>query len=65
MDTRTGRIISLEDAETLRRSLRDRQFIQPMVIPPTKKQMRRGKVGRNDPCPCGSKKKFKRCCLTV
>jgi uncharacterized protein len=21
-----------------------------------------GKVGRNDPCPCGSGKKFKRCC---
>jgi hypothetical protein len=23
----------------------------------------RGKVGRNDPCPCGSGKKFKKCCL--
>jgi len=22
-----------------------------------------GKVGRNDPCPCGSGKKFKKCCL--
>ena len=22
-------------------------------------------VGRNDPCPCGSGKKFKKCCLTV
>jgi uncharacterized protein YecA (UPF0149 family) len=21
------------------------------------------KTGRNDPCPCGSKKKFKKCCL--
>ena len=21
-----------------------------------------GKVGRNDPCPCGSRKKYKRCC---
>jgi preprotein translocase subunit SecA len=21
-----------------------------------------GRVGRNDPCPCGSGKKFKRCC---
>lgn len=20
------------------------------------------KVGRNDPCPCGSEKKFKKCC---
>jgi uncharacterized protein YecA (UPF0149 family) len=22
----------------------------------------RQKVGRNDPCPCGSGKKFKKCC---
>jgi uncharacterized protein YecA (UPF0149 family) len=22
-----------------------------------------GKMGRNDPCPCGSGKKYKRCCL--
>lgn len=21
------------------------------------------KVGRNDPCPCGSNKKYKKCCL--
>lgn len=21
------------------------------------------KVGRNEPCPCGSEKKFKKCCL--
>ncbi|MBN2579118.1 MAG: SEC-C domain-containing protein [Pirellulales bacterium] len=27
---------------------------------PRKHHMRR--VGRNDPCPCGSGKKFKRCC---
>ncbi|MBV8093832.1 MAG: SEC-C domain-containing protein [Acetobacteraceae bacterium] len=23
---------------------------------------RRTKIGRNDPCPCGSGRKFKRCC---
>ena len=23
------------------------------------------KVGRNDPCPCGSGKKYKKCCLTI
>lgn len=23
------------------------------------------KVGRNDPCPCGSGKKHKKCCLTA
>ena len=25
-------------------------------------QMKRVKVGRNDPCPCGSGKKYKNCC---
>ena len=25
---------------------------------------RRHKVGRNDPCPCGSQRKFKKCCAT-
>jgi preprotein translocase subunit SecA len=32
--------------------------------PPKKKPVRRGegKVGRNDPCPCGSGKKHKKCC---
>lgn len=29
---------------------------QPAPLP------RRSKVGRNDPCPCGSGKKYKRCC---
>jgi len=23
----------------------------------------KGRPGRNDPCPCGSGKKFKRCCI--
>ena len=26
-------------------------------------QRRAGKIGRNDPCPCGSGKKYKKCCL--
>lgn len=29
-------------------------FGTPYIAPP--------KIGRNDPCPCGSKKKFKKCC---
>ena len=26
-------------------------------------QVRRVKIGRNDPCPCGSGRKFKKCCI--
>ena len=29
------------------------------AAPPTKREA--DKVGRNDPCPCGSGKKYKRC----
>ncbi len=25
--------------------------------------IRRTKIGRNDPCPCGSGRKFKKCCV--
>jgi preprotein translocase subunit SecA len=31
--------------------------------PPKAQPVRRGrKVGRNEPCPCGSGKKYKKCC---
>ncbi len=33
------------------------------LAPPPGQTARRVKVGRNDPCPCGSGKKFKKCCL--
>ena len=29
----------------------------------TKPMVSQKKVGRNDPCPCGSGKKFKKCCI--
>ena len=29
----------------------------------TQEESKRKKVGRNDPCPCGSGKKYKKCCL--
>ena len=32
-------------------------FAQPMAAP-----AQRAAVGRNDPCPCGSGKKYKKCC---
>ena len=28
-----------------------------------KDKKQKKKIGRNDPCPCGSGKKFKKCCL--
>ena len=38
---------------------------QPPKQPPGQRPVasKKSKVGRNDPCPCGSGKKYKRCCL--
>ncbi len=36
----------------------------PRVLPPSPVQRAGQKVGRNDPCPCGSGKKFKKCCMS-
>ena len=37
--------------------------LKEMKIDPTPAQFKTLKVGRNDPCPCASGKKFKKCCL--
>jgi uncharacterized protein YecA (UPF0149 family) len=62
MRTEDGTIIRIPEGE-------EHEFVLPgyikMRLPPTPVQMRRvpPRVGRNEPCPCGSGKKFKRCCL--
>lgn len=38
-------------------------YHQDMVKVLTKPFKKRQKIGRNDPCPCGSGKKFKNCCM--
>lgn len=46
-------------------ALTPEQTIKPMKIQPTETQLNRlpPRVGRNEPCPCGSGRKFKKCCL--
>jgi uncharacterized protein YecA (UPF0149 family) len=61
MDTRDGKIVAdLDGVPEL-----ERLFFRRMLLAPTAKQLRRkpARVGRNDPCPCGSGLKFKRCCM--
>ena len=68
MDTKTGDIFQ---GKTLEEMLSEGVSLKEMVYAPTVLQLRRkpvhpqaiGRVGRNDPCPCGSGKKFKKCCL--
>jgi hypothetical protein len=39
----------------------DTDYEEPPALEPAENKFRN--VGRNDPCPCGSGKKFKKCCL--
>jgi len=40
------------------------KYEKPHLRPlPTERFAGKKKIGRNDPCPCGSGKKYKKCCL--
>lgn len=74
MDTSNGRIhripddadpeAELEKFKKLKARLGNK--LVEMKVQPTTKQMNRNppRVGKYDPCPCGSGKKFKWCCFT-
>ncbi len=48
------------------RSLQAKEDPAPAIIPvPAPYHREAPKPGRNDPCPCGSGKKYKKCCLAV
>ena len=68
MHKETGIIKSFEDWDREKVAREKLVEIQPDNLPAHKQVIlrKRGevKIGRNDPCPCGSGKKFKRCCLT-
>jgi hypothetical protein len=57
---------SLEDNASLFLDIVEKGMIHRHGAAPTKPFVNKaGKVGRNDPCPCGSGKKFKQCCATL
>lgn len=61
MDTRNGEIYA-----SLKAAMEagvPREYAMEMEEQPTPRQQKRSKVGRNDPCPCGSGMKFKKCHL--
>jgi len=60
MDTRTGEVMTEEEMKRrIKQYPGSEKFFRG--VPP---QPLREKTGRNDLCPCGSGKKFKKCCLT-
>jgi uncharacterized protein YchJ len=67
MDCRTGEIYDHSIIERLIASgaIKDRARFKEMAIPPTPQQLeqRPPRINRDDYCPCGSGKIFKRCCM--
>jgi preprotein translocase subunit SecA len=61
VDTRDGRIYDAEAVAMM--AAVDREYMVPMAHHPTPAQRAVRRVGRNDLCPCGSGKKFKKCHL--
>ena len=62
MNTRTGEILQPSQLEKYAGKLPD--HIKMMGIVPTPEQLKKGKIGRNEPCGCGSGVKLKKCCLS-
>ena len=48
--------IAREQQEAISQSSGEKKTVEPI-------RNRGQKVGRNDPCPCGSGKKYKQCCI--
>ncbi|HEV8335499.1 MAG TPA: preprotein translocase subunit SecA [Candidatus Polarisedimenticolia bacterium] len=54
-------VVKREEDQMRRRQERDLVFTAPAKEAPEPARRAVGKVGRNDPCPCGSGKKYKKC----
>ena len=61
----SGQLYSEEQIKDLKKLLDKKQLLNfrqaKNVLP---EQLVKMKIGRNEKCPCGSGKKFKKCCLT-
>lgn len=58
--TQDGTAFSHHERSRFRKTKNRWYYVHGSMIAPTVKNER--KVGRNDPCPCGSGKKYKKCC---
>ena len=69
MDTRTGEILTFENEKDLKKAIADQKrddfgFLTQINRELTPMEIDEKKIGRNSPCGCGSRKKFKKCCWT-
>lgn len=56
---------AIQNQEVLNTALNNKRDLSKLLrYMKPKTMIREHKVGRNDPCPCGSGKKYKNCCLS-
>jgi uncharacterized protein YecA (UPF0149 family) len=51
------------ERELQRLKMKERSLRRQVAEKQSQQESTSKKIGRNDPCPCGSGKKFKRCCI--
>lgn len=59
---REGRVYQMSETSYFARQDGKLYYVEGMAHRPVGYRRPEPKVGRNDPCPCGSGKKFKKCC---
>ncbi len=57
-----GRKFCLHERSDFRREGKRWYYVDGHLFPSQKQPVRNSKIQRNDPCPCGSQKKYKKCC---
>ncbi|HSW71157.1 MAG TPA: YchJ family metal-binding protein, partial [Gammaproteobacteria bacterium] len=57
-----GQKFCLHERSDFRREAGRWYYVDGQIFPSQKQPIRSSKIQRNDPCPCGSQKKYKKCC---
>jgi len=60
--TANGEFCNHHERSVFRRENGDWRFVDGDFVAEKPIEREEPKVGRNDPCPCGSGKKYKKCC---
>lgn len=61
MNNETGKLHPVEEVA----EMNEEEQVKMVPVVPSYAQLTRGRIGRNERCPCGSGKKFKKCCLVL
>lgn len=64
MDRTTGMLYTMDEYDAVVKKFPEAKAIM-RTCTPTPKQVKRGKVELDEACPCGSGRKFSKCCFMI